>query len=89
MDLPIQSNLTHEFMRAIPELDRYDSIFSPYSDCGIFGHYFFGSSRFAQHMAYIGANIGEIMSEYLTDLEVTRAKNKMYNELLSIQSASD
>jgi len=81
--------MTHEFMRAVPDLERYDSIFSPYSDCGIFGHYFFGDSRYAQQMAYLGGTIGEIMSEYLTDVEVTRAKNKMYNELLSIQSASD
>ena len=76
-------------MRAIPDLERYDAIFSPYSDCGIFGHYFFGDARYAQSMAYLGGIIGQIMSEYLTDLEVTRAKNKMYNELLAIQAASD
>ena len=29
------------------------------------------------------------MSEYLTDLEVTRAKYKLYHELLSVQSVSD
>ena len=76
-------------MKAIPDLERYDSIFSPYSDCGIFGHYFFGDSRYAQQMAYIGGKIGEIMSEYLSDGEVTRAKYKMYNEILSINTASD
>ena len=76
-------------MRVIPDLDRYDAIFSPYSDCGIFGHYFFGNAKYAQHMAYAGGIIGEIMSEYLNDVEVTRAKNKMYNEILSIHTASD
>jgi hypothetical protein len=35
-------------------------------------------------MSYVGGILGEIMSEYLTDLEVTRAKNKLYNELLSV-----
>lgn len=29
------------------------------------------------------------MSEYLTDTEVTRAKYKLYTELLSVQSVSD
>lgn len=89
IDLPFQNNMMHEFVRTIPDLERYDAIFSPYSDCGIFGHYFFGSSKYAQHMSYLGGHIGEMMSEYLTDVEVTRAKNKMYNELLSVQAASD
>ena len=40
-------------------------------------------------MSYIGGIIGEVMSEYLTDVEVTRAKYKLYSELLSVQSASD
>ena len=40
-------------------------------------------------MSYTGAIIGQIFSEYLTDAEVTRAKNKLYHELLSVQSASD
>ncbi len=40
-------------------------------------------------MSYVGGIIGEIMSQYLTDLEVTRAKNKLYNELLSVYSISD
>lgn len=40
-------------------------------------------------MSYLGGVIGEVMSEYLTDAEVTRAKYKLYNELLGVQSASD
>ena len=39
--------------------------------------------------SFIGAKIGEIYSEYLTDEEVTRAKYKNYSELLSVQAASD
>jgi len=35
-------------------------------------------------MSDVGGVLGEIMSENLTDLEVTRAKNKLYNELLSV-----
>ena len=40
-------------------------------------------------MSYIGGIAGVSLSEYLTDIEVTRAKNKLYSELLSVQSASD
>ena len=79
----------HELVSKIPNLERYDAIYSPYSDCGIFGHYFQGDPRFQNHMSYVGGIIGEVMAEYLTDVEVTRAKYKLYNELLAVQSASD
>ena len=35
-------------------------------------------------MSYVGGVIGEVLSHYLTDLEVTRAKNRLYHELLSV-----
>ena len=40
-------------------------------------------------MSYLGGIIGEVLAEYLTDVEVTRAKYKLYNELLQVESASD
>lgn len=40
-------------------------------------------------MSYVGAISGKIFSEYLDDIEVTRAKYKLYAELLSVESASD
>jgi hypothetical protein len=76
-------------VKEIPDLNKYDAIYSPYSDCGIFGHYFFGEPSYDEQMLHIGTSIGSILSEYLTDFEVTRAKYKLYNELLSIESASD
>ena len=42
-DLHYQQNLMHDFCIQIPDLEQYDAIFSPYSDCGIFGHYFNGN----------------------------------------------
>ena len=89
IDVKSQNCFMHDFVAQIPELQRYDSIYSPYSDCGIFGHYFFGDPKFDQHMSYAGGIAGKIFSEYLDDIEVTRAKYKLYNELLSVQSASD
>ena len=79
----------HDLCSVVPDLQRYDAIYSPYSDCGIFGHYFNGDPKMASQMSYLGGVVGNIMAEYLTDLEVTRAKNKLYHELLSVQSASD
>ena len=88
-DVMHQPNYMHTLLQEVPNLERYDCIFSPYTDCGIFGHYFFGDPSYLEHMSYIGSIIGEVMSEYLTDVEVTRSKYRLYNELLSVQSASD
>lgn len=79
----------HDFCKEIPALERYDCIFSPYSDCGIFGHYFQGDPKYDKHMNYVGGIMGQIFSEYLTDTEVTRAKYKLYTELCSVQAVSD
>lgn len=81
-DVNGQQNIMHDFLLKVPDLERYDAIYSPYSDCGIFGHYFFANPKYTQHLSYIGGIMGEIFSEYLTDVEVTRAKYKLYNELL-------
>ena len=89
VDVNKQYNVMHDYLKEIPELQRYDAIYSPYTDCGIFGHYFFGDPKYTKHMSYIGGIVGESMANYLTDIEVTRAKNKLYSELLSVQSASD
>jgi mitochondrial-processing peptidase subunit beta len=40
IDVETQNNTMHECLKHIPDLARYDAIYSPYSDCGIFGHYF-------------------------------------------------
>ena len=84
-----QHNTLHEFVKQVPDLERYDCVYSPYSDCGIFGHYFCGSPEYSNHMSYIGGVIGEIMSNKLSDEEVNRAKHKLYHELLSVQAISD
>jgi len=33
-------------MAESPDILRHDCIFSPYLDCGIFGHYLFGNEAF-------------------------------------------
>jgi hypothetical protein len=49
-----QTNVMHDFVKTIPEVQRYDAIYSPYSDCGIFGHYFSGDPKNTQIMSYLG-----------------------------------
>ena len=38
-DTFFQNSLTNEIMRQIPELEKYDAQFCPFTDTGVFGHY--------------------------------------------------
>ena len=67
----------------------FECLFSPYSDCGIFGNWFFGNEVFTRQMNYCGVALPTIYGHYINDVEVVRARNTLYNELMGIQSASD
>ena len=79
----------HAMIGDLPDVTRHECIYSPYSDCGIFGHYFFGNEVFTRQMNYCGVALPTIYSHYVNDVEVIRARNKLYNELMSIESATD
>jgi hypothetical protein len=57
------------------EIERHDCIFSPYSDCGIFGHYFLGNEQFAREMNYCGLCLPMVYAEHINEVEVYRASN--------------
>ena len=46
IDVQSQHNMLHDMIKGVPDLQRHDAIYSPYSDCGIFGHYFFGDPKY-------------------------------------------
>jgi hypothetical protein len=71
------------------DVTQAECLFSPYSDCGIFGNWFFGNEIFTRNMNYAGINILTTYGEYVQEVEVIRARNVLWNELMSIQSASD
>ena len=88
-DVKKQYNSMHAMVGDLPDVTRHECIYSPYSDCGIFGHYFFGNEVFTRQMNYCGVALPTIYSHYLNDVEVVRARNKLYNELMAIESCTD
>lgn len=88
-DVKKQYNSMHALIGDLPDVTRHETIFSPYSDCGIFGHYFFGNEVFTRQMNYCGVCLPTIYGHYLNEVEVIRARNKLYNELMHIESATD
>lgn len=67
----------------LPDVTIHNSHYFPYSDCGIFGNYFFGNEIFTRQMTYCGMALNTIYGHYMNDVEVFRARNKYYNELMA------
>ncbi len=88
-DVKKQYNSMHAMLGDLPDVTRSECIYSPYSDCGIFGNYFFGNEVFTRQMNYCGVGLPTIQAHFLNDVEVIRARNKLYNELMGIQSCTD
>jgi len=88
-DVKKQYNSMHALLGELVDVTRAECLYSPYSDCGIFGNWFFGNEVFTRQMNYCGVCLPTIYSHYINDVEVIRARKALYNELMSIQSATD
>jgi mitochondrial-processing peptidase subunit beta len=88
-DVHKQYNALHTMIGDLPDVTKHECIYSPYSDCAIFGHYFFGNEIFTRHMNYCGMALNSIYGHYMNEVEVFRARNKLYHELMHIQTVSD
>lgn len=73
----------HALLGDLPDVTRADAMYLAYSDCGLFGNYFFGNEVFTRMMNYCGVCLPTIYSHFLNDVEVVRGRNYLYNSLLS------
>lgn len=83
-DVKKQYNSMHALLGDLVDVTRAECLYSPYSDCGIFGNWFFGNEVFTRQMNYCGVCLPTIYSHYINDVEVIRGRNALYNELMSI-----
>ena len=79
----------HTALAKIPELIRSDTLYSPYSDCGIFGFTFQGQQDYIKAMNAVGTLVPGVLSQDIEDYELERAKNTIFNEILNIQGCSE
>lgn len=84
-----QYNATHTVLGDLPDVTRAECLYSPYSDCGIFGNWLFGNEIFTRQMNWCGLAAPTFYASLVGEHEVVRARNVLWNELMSIQSASD
>jgi processing peptidase subunit beta len=88
-DVLKQYNSLHAMLGDLPDVTRHQSYYFPYSDSGIFGNYFFGNEIFTRQMTYCGMVMNTIYGHYMNDVEVYRARNSYYNELLNNNGVLD
>jgi processing peptidase subunit beta len=81
-DTEKQYNALHTVLGELVDVTRHDAHYFTYSDCGLWGNYFFGNEVFTRNMNYAGVGPMTIKAHHFQEAEVVRARNKMYNDLL-------
>ena len=69
-DVQKQYNAMHSLLGDLVDATRAECLYSPYSDCGIFGNWLFGNEIFTRQMNYCGVCLPTIYGHYMNDVEV-------------------
>lgn len=85
-DVKKQYNSMHALLGDLPDVTMAESHYFPYSDCGLFGNYFFGNEVFTRQMNYCGTCLPTTYAHYLNDVEVIRGRNHLWNTLMNVES---
>ena len=85
-DVHKQYNSMHALLGNLPDVTRADAHYKAYSDCGMFGNYFFGNEVFTRQMNYCGVCLPTIYGHYMNDVECIRGRNHLYNTLLNTEA---
>jgi processing peptidase subunit beta len=88
-DTSKQYSMLEGWVGSLPDVQKAVGIYSPYRDCGLFGTFLYGNEVFVRQMTYTGIFIPASYGHYINQVEVYRARAKLYNELLNIQSPAD
>ena len=57
-----------------------------YSDCGLWGSYLFGNEIFVRQMNWVGLAAPSFYASFVSEVEVVRARNALWNKLMRQQS---
>jgi len=82
-DVQKQYNAFHSLVGDLPDVTIANNHYIAGSDYGLFGNYLFGNEVFVRQMNYCGVSVPTIYSHYVNDVEVVRARNSIYNDLMT------
>jgi len=84
-----QYSTIHKLLGDLPDLTIQKCFYKPYSDTGLIGNYFHGNEVHGYQMLFMGQLVLSDYALYLNQVEVFRARNKLYNDLLQQESGND
>lgn len=67
----------------MPDVTLHKCEYIPHSDCGLFGNYLYGNEVFGNQILFLSQYVLTEYASYINSVEVFRAKNAIYNELLN------
>ena len=82
-DVHKQYNALHTQLGNLPDVTRADCFYFAYSDAGLWGNYFYGNEVFTRQMNYCGVSMPTTYAHYMTEVEVVRGRNHLYNTLMN------
>lgn len=85
----LQYNHLHSALGEMEDIARHEAMYIPYSDCGLFGHFTstLDVSAFIPPVACLKATTQA--TKWISEAEMYRAKNKLYDDLLKIETGEE
>ena len=84
-----QYNATQGVLAELPDVTMQRCKYFAYSDCGLWGSYLFGNEVFLRQMNWVGLAAPTFYSDYVTEVEVVRARNAFWNELMAAKTTCE
>lgn len=88
-DTQKQYNATQAVLGELPDVTRQTCNYFAYSDCGLWGQYIFGNEIFVRQMNWVGIAAPSFYSDFVNEVEVVRARNMMWNNLMADSSPAE
>ncbi len=84
-----QYSMFEGWLGQLPDVQKGLGIYSPYKDCGLFGTFLQGNEVYTRQMTYTGLFIPPSYGVFVNQVEIYRARARLFHELLNIQSPAD
>ena len=88
-DVGKQYNSMHALIGNLVDVTKADCSYHAYSDCGLWGNYFFGNEVFVRQMNYAGVCCPTFFASYVNEVEVVRGRNALWNSLMTTEDAKE
>lgn len=84
-----QYNATHNLLGDLVDVTKQNCHYFAYSDCGLWGSYLFGNEVFVRQMNWVGLAAPTFYSDFVSEVEVVRARNDLWNDLMKENSPQE